>query len=142
MVGYVDGRTVKSTTTTDGDDGKVTISFLGTLVGTSETLTTTGLDHSVGMVTEVGRKVMVVVGGTTTGITNELGTDDGTLVFEITTTLGDDGMVTNDFLEIVDGNKVTEITTGLDHLLGIEIDVKKVTVVVGTVTAGTYQVLG
>jgi len=109
----------------------VTISLFGTLDGTSETLTTTGLDHSVGMVTDGGRKVMVVVGGTTTGMMNELGTVLGTTLIETTTTLGDDGIVTNYFFETVDGNKVTEITTGLDHSVGIEIDVMKVTVVVG-----------
>jgi len=82
--------------------------------------------------------VTVVDGGTTAGMMKVLGTELGTLLYEIITTLGDDGKVTI-YLCVNDvGTNVTEITTGLDHSVGIETDVGTTTTLVdGDVMAGT-----
>jgi hypothetical protein len=66
VFGYVEGTTLTGTTTTDGDDGIVTIEVLGTLDGKILVWITTGLDH------EGGTEMVVPK--------NETGYHDGTHV--------------------------------------------------------------
>jgi hypothetical protein len=140
--GTLDGTSDNEITTNPVFDEMVKIYDFLSVDGTTESGTTTGLEIDVGTVdgttvgvTEITGMVIKCDDGTVTNLVD--GTVDGTNVNEITTSPGDDLMVTYWVDLIVDGKSVVWIMTGDETVeptvtyFGTEV---VVTTVVGTLT--------